>query len=69
MRLGEFVIHAARPYLLVGVDPMSVMGRQVELEDPENGDRSWVPFDELGEAAPIGLRPPIWTRLAERPLS
>jgi hypothetical protein len=69
MRLGEFVIYAECPYLLVGLDPMSVMGRRVELEDPHTGERRWVRYDELCEAAPIGLRPALRARLAERPLS
>jgi len=47
MRIGDFVIHNGRLLVLLGHDPMSVSDRQAQVEDPSNGERFLVPFDEL----------------------
>lgn len=47
MRLGETVIYEGRPHLVRGLQPMSVSDRRVEIQDPESGERRWVPVGEL----------------------
>jgi hypothetical protein len=52
MQLGSLVTHKGRPYYLRGLDPMSVSGRQAELEDAFTGERVSVPLEEVVEHRP-----------------
>ena len=47
MRIGDHVMYDGRLYVVVGLDPMSVPGRRVDLEDVETGERRRVPLAEL----------------------
>ena len=47
LRLGDHVIHDGRLYVVLGLDPMGVPGRRVDLEDAETGELRRVPLDEL----------------------
>jgi len=49
MRIGDLVTHLGRALILRGLEPMSMPVRQAEVEDPETGERFYVPFDELEE--------------------
>jgi hypothetical protein len=50
VEIGEEVLYQGRSYVLRGIDPMSVDGRRAEIEDPETGERIWVPASELSDA-------------------
>jgi hypothetical protein len=52
MRIGDLVTHLGRALILRGLEPMSMPVRHAEVEDPETGQRFYVPFDELEEAPP-----------------
>jgi hypothetical protein len=52
MRIGDPVTFHGRVLTLRGLDPMSVPERRAEVEDPETGDRFFVPFAELEEGPP-----------------
>ncbi len=54
MKIGDLVLYQGRPYVLRGLDPMSVSDRRAELEDPESGERIRVPLAEVEEAEPRG---------------
>ena len=49
MEIGDFVTWQGRSYVLRGLEPMSVPDRQVELEDPESGERLFAPLEEVSE--------------------
>jgi hypothetical protein len=51
MEIGNIVMYCGRPYLLRGLDPMSVDARRAQLEDDATGERLWVPLDDLEEAS------------------
>ena len=59
MQIDEPVTHFGRVLILRGFEPMSMPGRRAEVEDPETGERFFVPFDELElpPHAPKGLDP------------
>jgi hypothetical protein len=50
MELGATVFYRDRPFVLVGVDPMSVPDRRAYLRDPVTGEVLEVPFTEVDEA-------------------
>jgi hypothetical protein len=53
MELGDLVIWSGRRWIVRGVDPVSVTGRTVTLEDPESGECVSAPLDAvLAESAP-----------------
>jgi hypothetical protein len=53
MELGDLVIWSGRRWIVRGVDPVSVTGRTVTLEDPESGECVTAPLDAvLAESAP-----------------
>ncbi len=52
MNLGDVVLYQGRAYVLRGLDPMSVLERQAELEDEATGLRVRVPLDEVEETPP-----------------
>ena len=58
MRLGEEVIHDGQRLVLRGLDPMSVADGRAEVEDPETGERAFVPIAELSPALPAGVSSP-----------
>jgi hypothetical protein len=47
LRIGDHVAYDGRLYVVLGLDPMSVPGRRVDLEDVETGERRRVPLAEL----------------------
>jgi hypothetical protein len=47
LRIGDQVAHDGRVYVVLGLDPMGVPGRRVDLEDVETGERCRVPLAEL----------------------
>ena len=47
LRLGDQLTHDGRLYVVLGLDPMGVPGRRVDLEDAETGEVRRVPLDEL----------------------
>jgi hypothetical protein len=47
MEIGELVTYQGRAYVLRGLDPMGVPDRSAELEDPESGERIFVPLAEV----------------------
>jgi hypothetical protein len=49
MELGDLVIWNGRRWIVRGVDPVSVTGRTVTLEDPETGDAVTAPLDGVSE--------------------
>ena len=49
MEIGDFVTWQGWAYVLRGLEPMSVPDRQVELEDPESGERLFAPLEEVSE--------------------
>ncbi len=51
MNIGDQVLYDGKLYILRGVEPMSVVERKAELEDPGTGERLRVPCSEI-EAAP-----------------
>jgi hypothetical protein len=51
MNIGDLVTYQGRPYVLRGLDPMSVPDRCAELEDPVSGKRIRVPLVEVEERA------------------
>ena len=51
MEIGDLVIYLGQTYVLRGLDPMSVPDRQAVLEDPQTGERSRAPYDELAPAS------------------
>jgi hypothetical protein len=69
VQLGDTITYRDRPYVLVGIDPMSVAGRRAELEDEATGDRITVLFAELERGAPELFPERVRPRLAEERLS
>lgn len=63
IRIGQSVRHGGRRCYVVGIGPMSVPGRKVELHDAQSGAISSVPLDELepdgAKAAPAGPAFPV----------
>ena len=55
MRLGEEVIHEGQRLVLRGLDPMSVADGRAEIEDPETGERTFVPIAELSLPLAAGV--------------
>jgi hypothetical protein len=52
MELGDLVTWSGRRWIVRGVDPVSVTGRTVTLEDPESGECVNAPLDAVaGENA------------------
>ena len=49
MRIGDTVLYEGQEFVLRGVDPMSVVNRQVELQDPRTGEVVRVPLDQVSE--------------------
>ena len=47
IRIGQSVRHGGRRWYVVGIGPMSVPGRKVELHDARSGAISTVPLDEI----------------------
>ena len=47
MKIGDTVTYEGRPYVLRGLEPMSVPNRRAELEDAETGELLSVPLDEV----------------------
>ena len=54
MKVGDHVIWNGRLYVLRGVEPMSLPGRQAELEDAETGERIRVAVEELKSSSGEG---------------
>ena len=50
MRIGDTVIYGGRRYVLRGLDPMGMLDRRADLEDPETGERIRVPVAEVQPA-------------------
>ena len=49
---GDLVTYQGRAYVLLGLEPMSVPNRRVELEDPESGETIVVPLAEVSPQDP-----------------
>ena len=49
MRIGDQVVYDGRRLVVLGVDPMGVPERRVEVEDVETGEHLRVPLAELLE--------------------
>ena len=47
MKIGDLVLYHGRGYYLRGFDPMSVLDRQVFLEDAETGEELSAPAAEI----------------------
>jgi hypothetical protein len=47
LRIGDHVVHDGRVYVVLGLDPMGVPGRRVDLRDLETGERRRVPVAEV----------------------
>ena len=47
MAIGDLVLYMGRRYRLLGIDPMSVTDRRVDLEDLETGERVRAPLDDV----------------------
>jgi hypothetical protein len=47
MKIGDLVLYHGRGYYLRGLDPMSVLDRQVILEDAETGEELTAPAAEV----------------------
>ena len=52
LRIGDEVIYHGRVLVLRGLEPMSVLARRAEVEDPVTGGRLVVPLDELEPPPP-----------------
>ena len=52
MQIGDTVIFRGKKYVLRGFEPMSVHNRRADLEDPDTGERVYVPLEEV---EPAGL--------------
>jgi hypothetical protein len=52
MQIGDPVTYHGRVLTLRGIDPMSVLERRAEVEDPSTGERLTVAYDDLEEAPP-----------------
>jgi hypothetical protein len=50
LRIGDHVAYDGRCYVVLGLDPMGVPGRRVDLEDLETGERLRIPAAELEPA-------------------
>ena len=50
MQIGEVLTYQGRSYVLIGLEPMSVPDRRVELRDRETGDVIAVPHALLAES-------------------
>lgn len=50
MEIGDPVDYEGRRYVLRGLDPMGVGDRRAELEDPDSGERIWVPLEDVTES-------------------
>jgi hypothetical protein len=59
MELGDLLTWNGRRWIVRGVDPVSVTGRAVTLEDPESGERVEVALEELPEERGSGR---CWVR-------
>jgi hypothetical protein len=57
MLIGDSVTYNGRTYVVVGCTPAAVTPPEVELRDPETGQRFWVvwPPDERVEKAALHL--------------
>jgi hypothetical protein len=44
MQIGEVLTYQGRSYVLIGLEPMSVPDRRVDLQDSETGDVIAVPY-------------------------
>jgi hypothetical protein len=49
MELGDLVTWNGRRWILRGVDPVSVTGRTVTLEDPDTGEQATARLDGVCE--------------------
>jgi hypothetical protein len=49
LRIGDHVTYEGRLYVVLGLDPMGVPGRRVDLEDLATGERRRVPLAALDE--------------------
>jgi hypothetical protein len=49
MELGDLVTWNGRRWIVRGVDPVSVTGRTVTLEDPDSGEQVMAPLDDVSE--------------------
>ncbi|HEX9380722.1 MAG TPA: hypothetical protein VF891_04415 [Gaiellaceae bacterium] len=49
MEIGDLVTYQGCAYVLRGLDPMGVLDRRAELEDPATGELILVPLDEVLE--------------------
>jgi len=52
MELGDLVTYEGCAYVLRGLDPMGVLHRSAELEDPESGEHISVPLAEVSPRDP-----------------
>jgi hypothetical protein len=51
MKIGEVLTYNGRTYVLLGLEPMSVPDRRVELEDTQTGDIVSVPYALLAQSS------------------
>ncbi len=54
MRIHDIVVYRGQEYFLRGLEPMSVLDRRAQLEDPRTGEHILVPLSEVEEAPPKG---------------
>jgi hypothetical protein len=52
MQIGDLVTYKGRTYVLRGLDPMGVLDRHVQLEDPVTGEQLSVPITEVSQQDP-----------------
>jgi hypothetical protein len=50
MRIGDTVIYRGEPYVLRGIEPMGLVDRRADLEDPRTGEVIRVPLAEVRPA-------------------
>ena len=50
MQIGDVLTYEGRRYVFVGLEPMSVPDRRVDLRDAETGEMLMVPYANLAES-------------------
>jgi hypothetical protein len=66
LRIGDQYIIHARSYVICGFEPMSLPGRNVELEDLASSGRSLVPINKIARWRRIFRPQPHHTRVLPR---
>jgi hypothetical protein len=51
MEIGKVLTYNGRTYVLLGMEPMSVPDRRVDLEDTETGEVRTLPCSDLSQSS------------------